>query len=153
VPVLAGYAHLLAAGRRAQWDEAGLRLVPAPGGGPDAVRRLVAGFCVAEQAVAEHLLPIAAAAADPQLREALELQAADEARHARFFARVADEALALEDPHALAGPELVALFGSHLPATAARVAAGEAGLGDGVGLYHLVLEVPACRTTPSSTRW
>jgi ribonucleoside-diphosphate reductase beta chain len=146
--VLAGYAHLLAAGRRAQWDDAGLDLtadvaafaaLPAPVRGR--VAALVGGFVVAERAVAEHLVPFTGAAAgDPELAELLELQVADETRHARVFDRLAREVCGLEDPAAVAGPGLRRLFEYELPATAAALARGEAGLGEAVGLYHLVLE-------------
>lgn len=152
---LAGYAHLLAAGRRLQWDADALALeadaaawagVPAPAAAR--IRRLVAGFCVAEVAVAEHLEPFAPAAADPQARACFLLQQGDERRHARFFARVAHEVVGLESDdadaaggiRALAPPEVARLFDADLPALARRLAAGTAPLVEAVGLYHLVLE-------------
>lgn len=147
---LAGYDHLLAAGRRLQWDDAQVDL------GPDAdawpaldpaltarVTALVAGFCVAEVAVATHLEPFGPAAGDPSAAACFALQAQDERRHARFFARVAREVLGV-DPVAgvrdLAAPGVVTLFEADLPALAARLAAGDAELAEAVGLYHLVLE-------------
>jgi ribonucleoside-diphosphate reductase beta chain len=152
---LAGFDHLLAAGQRLQWDAetldltadaAAWRAVPAAAAGR--VRRLVAGFCVAEVAVAEHLEPFAPATADPRAQACFRLQQGDERRHARFFARVAREVVGLDpagaDPvrgvRAVAPPEVVRLFDTDLPALAARLAAGAARLEEGVGLYHLVLE-------------
>lgn len=143
---LAGYAHLLKAAKRLQWDEAALDLAadaPAFAALPERLRaplrRLLAGFCVAEAAVAAHLAPFVVAAEDPQLARAFRAQAVDEARHARFFARAAREVAGIEDPRALAGPELVALFEDELPRRAAAVADG-GDLAHAVGLYHLVLE-------------
>jgi ribonucleoside-diphosphate reductase beta chain len=133
------YAHLARAAARAQWDERALDL--RGDGAPSAAGlRLLAGFWVAEHAVAEHLAPFVAAARDPDLRALLVTQQADEARHARFFDRVLREVCGLDparEAPALAGPELRELFGTVLPAAAARV--GE-GLEHGVALYHLVLE-------------
>ncbi|HYF26334.1 MAG TPA: hypothetical protein VD931_11400 [Baekduia sp.] len=154
--VLAGYAHLQRAAERLQWDEAALALrADAPAAralAPDrrsALRRLVAGFCVAERAVAEHLEPFGLCAADDALRALFEAQAADERRHARFFERVAREVLDL-DPGAgaaaLAAPALHRLFGSELPTRARALAAGQAELGDAVALYHLVLEGAVLQT-------
>lgn len=147
---LAGYGHLLAAGQRLQWHAAGIdlsadarawpQLAPAAA---DRIRRLVAGFCVAEVAVAAHLEPFVAAATDRQARACFRLQQGDEQRHARFFARVAREVVGL-DPEAgaraLAAPGIVRLFDTDLPALAQRLAAGTAVLDEAVGLYHLVLE-------------
>jgi len=148
--VLAGYQHLLFAGRRLQWDEAALDLaadaaaVPAlPRDARDRLSRLVAGFCVAEAAVAEHLTPFVdrSAGGDPDAHACFALQQGDEARHARFFTRVADEALGLPtDRHALAGEELVRLFEDDLPDRAAALAQDADGFTEAVGLYHLVLE-------------
>ena len=102
----------------------------------------MAGFLVAEQAVAAHLGSFGAAAGDPALAECFAAQAADEARHARFFARAAHELAGLPPAavEAAAGPALVTLFGEELPATAAALARGDVRLAAGVGLYHLVLE-------------
>jgi ribonucleoside-diphosphate reductase beta chain len=147
--VLAGYSHLLAAGRRSQWEErdidlsgdrAGLRAAA-----PDARARielLLAGFWVAERGVAEHLAPFVERATD-DARACFELQAVDERRHARFFDRVLREVVDVEperEARRLAGTEIVELFETELPATADRLARGEAALRDAVGVYHLVLE-------------
>lgn len=150
--MLAGYDHLLAAARRLQWDDAAIDLttdaaafpsVPAPLAGR--IRRLVAGFCVAEAAVAEHLVPFLPHAPAGAARDCFALQQGDEERHARFFGRAAREVLALdrgEAVRALAGDDLVELFERELPARAARLAddGAAAAMTDAVGLYHLVLE-------------
>jgi len=142
--MLAGYEHLLRAARRLRWDEAALDLRAdarawaqlgearrAP------VRRLVAGFCVAEAAVAAALDPFVAAAGDPLARACFAAQQADEERHARFFGRAAE----LTGARAQDAPPAVRdLFERRLPETAAALARGHATLGDGVALYHLVLE-------------
>jgi len=142
--MLAGYEHLLRAARRLRWDEAALDLRAdarawaqldearrAP------VRRLVAGFLVAEAAVAAALDPFVAAADDPLVRACFAAQQADEERHARFFARAArlTGARAQDAP-----PAVRDLFEHRLPETAAALARGDATLGDAVALYHLVLE-------------
>ncbi len=143
--MLAGYEHLLRAAQRLRWDEAAIDL------GADTrawaaldearrapLRRLVAGFLVAEEAVAAALEPFVAAADDPLVRACFAAQQADEERHARFFARVADEVVGVRPRDA---PRAVsALFTRRLPDTAAALARGEATLAEGVALYHLVLE-------------
>lgn len=143
--MLAGYDHLLAAADRLQWDERAidLRGDRVPVGADASVRRLVAGFWVAEHAVAEHLAPFIAHAAPGAARACFAAQAADEGRHARFFDRVAREVLHIDPPRdarALAGPEIVRLFDHDLPAQAASLAGDSKELAASVGLYHLVLE-------------
>lgn len=153
---LAGYDHLLAAGRRLQWEADALDLradaaawadVPAPVAAR--IRRLVGGFYVAEVAVATHLEPFVGAVHGEAVRACLRLQQTDERRHARFFTRAAREVLCREatDDAQLhqwardaAGPAIVTLFEGELPALAGRLAAGEAQIGEAVGLYHLILE-------------
>lgn len=147
---LAGYEHLIDAAARLQWDEAAIDLRGDARAWPglDAAARgrittLIAGFCVAERAVAEHLEPFGAAAADAVARAAFAAQAVDEARHARFFTRVAREVVGFDpdrDAAALAGAEIVVLFTDGLPALAARLAGGDASLSEAVAYYHLVLE-------------
>lgn len=143
--MLAGYEHLLRAAQRLRWDEAAIDLRAdtrawtaldearrAP------LRRLIAGFLVAEEAVAAALDPFVAAADDPLVRACFEAQQSDEERHARFFTRVADEVVGvhpLDAPHAVRD-----LFTRRLPDTAAALARGDATLADGVALYHLILE-------------
>ena len=77
------------------------------------------------------------------------LQRRDEDRHAQFFDRVAAEVLGLpgdtpEERRAAARDHvpaaLLELFEVRLPAMAAELAAGRAGIADGVSLYHMVLE-------------
>ena len=148
---------------RLQWSPAAIDL------GPDArewqqlpqerrrrLMTLLAGFCVAEDAVAEQLTPFADAARQATLmsQESLMawvffLQRRDEQRHALLFDRIAAEVLEL--PGADAGERRAAarahvpaafleLFEERRPATAAELAAGRTGLSQGVGLYHMLLE-------------
>jgi ribonucleoside-diphosphate reductase beta chain len=148
--MLAGYDHLLRAAERLRWDETELDLTAdadawtrlarynrAP------LRRLLAGFCVAEQAVADHLEPFEAQAEDPVQAACFAAQAEDERRHARFFARVAREVMDVDpetEARELAGTGLIRLFDERLPAMAQGLAAGSHRLSDAVLLYHLVLE-------------
>lgn len=122
----------------------------------DRLTALLAGFCVAEEAVAEHLKPYADVARNAKLisQESLVawvffLQRRDEQRHARLFDRIADEVLGLPGetpaerreaarPHV--APAMIELFEQRLPAMAADLAAGRSGLDAGVGLYHMLLE-------------
>jgi ribonucleoside-diphosphate reductase beta chain len=117
---------------------------------------LLAGFCVAEEAVSEHLEPYSEVARNSSLASAetlvawvFFLQRRDERRHALLFDRIAAEVLGL--PGASAGERRAAarahvpaavleLFEQRLPALAAELAAGRAGLGEGVALYHMLLE-------------
>jgi ribonucleoside-diphosphate reductase beta chain len=148
---------------RLQWDEAKIDL------GPDArawrelaedrrarLTTLLAGFCVAEQAVAEQLMPYgtvakatAMASEESLIAWVFFLQRRDEARHARLFDRIAAEVLELpgetpDDRRAAAREHvpaaLLELFEERLPAMADELAAGRAGLAEGVGLYHMLLE-------------
>ena len=117
---------------------------------------LLAGFCVAEDAVAEQLAPFADAAREATLvsQESLMawvffLQRRDEQRHAQLFDRIAAEVLGLPgadaaERRAAARAHVPAafleLFEERLPAMAAGLAAGRTGLGQGVSLYHMLLE-------------
>jgi ribonucleoside-diphosphate reductase beta chain len=117
---------------------------------------LLAGFRMAEDAVAEELAPFADAARGSELasHESLMawvfyLQRRDEQRHAQFFDRVAAEVLALPgdtpaERRAAARehvpPALLELFEERLPEMAGDLAAGRSGLADGIGLYHMLLE-------------
>ena len=148
---------------RLQWDAAAIDLTPDARAWPelpDERRRrlttLLAGFCVAEDAVFEHLEPFAAVARETSMASAetlmawiFYLQRRDEQRHALLFDRIAAEVLGL--PGATAAERraaarahvpapLLELFEVRLPALAAELAAGRAGLGQGVSLYHMVLE-------------
>lgn len=148
--MLAGYGHLLRAADRLQWDERALELSAdagrfreLPAAQARAIRRMVAGFCVAETAVADHLKPFEEAARSDELQACFAAQAMDEARHARFFARVAREVCALDPDHEareVAGAVLVELFERTLPERAAALADGRCGLDEAVGLYHLLIE-------------
>jgi ribonucleoside-diphosphate reductase beta chain len=122
----------------------------------DRLMTLLAGFCVAEDAVAEQLTPFADSARESTLasQESLMawvffLQRRDEQRHAVLFDRIAAEVLGL--PGATAAERRVAarahvpaafleLFEKRLPAMAAELAAGRTGLSQGVSLCHMLLE-------------
>jgi len=148
--MLAGYGHLLRAADRLRWDEAELDLAGDAEAWPRLPRyvrvplsRLLAGFCVAERAVAEHLQPFETTSQDPELRACFAAQADDERRHARFFERVAVEVLGIDpdgQARQLAGDGVVELFEQTLPAKALDLAEGRCELAEAVTLYHLVLE-------------
>jgi ribonucleoside-diphosphate reductase beta chain len=117
---------------------------------------LLAGFCVAEEAVAEQLTPYADAARQATLmsQESLMawvffLQRRDEQRHAALFDRIGAEVLALPgddaaERRAAAREHVPAafleLFEERLPALAAGLAEGRSELREGVSLYHMLLE-------------
>jgi len=130
--VFASYEHFLQIAARSQWDEASIdlsvdaRAWPAVAG--ERLTELVAGFCVGEEGVAEHLARFFGPAAD-----CFAAQQRDEERHARFFARYA-ATVGLTDPRAHCSDAFLELFEVRLP-EAAAAAPGEA-----VGLYHMVLE-------------
>src|SRR3954470_24322319 len=148
---------------RLQWNpmaidlSAGTRAAPAlPAARRGRLMSLLAGFCVAEDAVAMQLTPFADAARGATLasQESLMawvffLQRRDEQRHAKLFDRIGAEVLGL--PGATAAERRSAarahvpaafleLFEERLPAMAGELAAGRSGLGEGVGLYHMLLE-------------
>jgi ribonucleoside-diphosphate reductase beta chain len=148
---------------RLQWDPAAIDLTVDARAWPelpDERRRrlttLLAGFCVAEDAVAEHLEPFAGVARGATMasQESLMawvffLQRRDEQRHARLFDRIGEEVLGLAGAtpaerraaaRADVPPAMLELFEERLPAMAAELGAGRAGLGEGVGLYHMLLE-------------
>ena len=154
-PRLSTYSQIVA---KLQWEPTAIDLAPdaeAWPGLPAERRRhlttLLAGFRVAEDAVAEHLTPFADRAehVDTMMMWIFFLQRRDEDRHARFFDRVAAEVLgfpgdtpaerlAAAREHVPAA--LLELFEVRLPAITAELAAGRAGILDGVRLYHMVLE-------------
>jgi ribonucleoside-diphosphate reductase beta chain len=148
---------------RLQWDEAKIDL------GPDArawrelpedrrarLTTLLTAFCVAEQAVAQQLLPYGnvAKATDMASEQSLIawvffLQRRDEQRHALLFDRIAGEVLGLpgadaaerrDAARANVPPGVLELFEVRLPAMAEELAAGRSRLENGVSLYHMVLE-------------
>jgi ribonucleoside-diphosphate reductase beta chain len=148
---------------RLQWDAAAIDLAPDARAWPGlpAARRsrlttILAGFCVAEDAVAEHLAPFGAAAQNTSVASdetllawVFFLQRRDEQRHALLFDRIAAEVLGLPGAtpaerrtaaRAHVPAAVLELFEVRLPALAAELAAGRSGLGQGVALYHMVLE-------------
>ena len=148
---------------RLQWNPAAIDLAPDAREWPELpderrgrLMTLLAGFCVAEDAVAEQLTPFADAAREATLvsQESLMawvffLQRRDEQRHARLFDRIAAEVLGLPGADAAerraaarahVPPAILELFEERLPAMAAELAAGRTGLGEGVSLYHMLLE-------------
>ena len=148
---------------RLQWNPMAIDLTPdarAWPGLPEERRRrlttLLAGFCVAEDAVSEHLKPFDAVARSSSLASAQTLvawvfflQRRDEQRHALIFDRIAAEVLGLPGAspaerraaaRAHVPDAVLELFEERLPALAAELAAGRRGLGEGVSLYHMVLE-------------
>ena len=148
---------------RLQWDPAAIDLTEDSRAWPELPnerrRRLMtilAGFRVAEDAVSEHITPFADVARQATLasHESLMawvffLQRRDEERHALWFDRVAAEVLGLpgaapaerrEAARAHVPAGVLELFEVKLPEMAAELAAGRAELGEGVALYHMVLE-------------
>ncbi|HLR96036.1 MAG TPA: ribonucleotide-diphosphate reductase subunit beta [Jiangellaceae bacterium] len=155
--MITGYSHFVTLADSLQWDENAIDLVPDREAWPkladaehERVRGLIAGFCIGEMSVAGHLDSFQAAATiDDSMEACFQAQARDEARHARFFDRVAAEVIAVpgEDTEARldvlrthVSPELVALFEERLPATAQRLSEDHESLTAAVGLYHMVLE-------------
>jgi ribonucleoside-diphosphate reductase beta chain len=150
---LDSFSHIVA---RLQWDPTVIDLAPDARAWtelPDARRQrlttLLAGFCVAEEAVSEHLNPFTGATNDTLAAWVFFLQRRDEERHTLLFDRVAAEVLQLPGANAAerraaarnhAPNGLLELFEVRLPAMAGDLAAGRKGLEDGVGLYHMVLE-------------
>src|SRR5713226_4496736 len=97
----AGFERFLAIAERAQWDEQDVDLAPDAAAwgrlAPETrqkLHRLLAGFAPAEASVADHLAPFEEAA-EPVLAQCFAAQANDEARHARFFDRVAGDVLGI----------------------------------------------------------
>jgi ribonucleoside-diphosphate reductase beta chain len=148
---------------RLQWNPAAIDLTRdadewprLPGERRDRLTALLAGFCVAEDAVAETLAPFADAARKAELasHESLVawvffLQRRDEQRHARFFDRLGAEVLGLpgetpDERRAAArehvSPAFLELFEERLPQMAEELAEGKTGLDRGVSLYHMLLE-------------
>jgi ribonucleoside-diphosphate reductase beta chain len=154
-PRLSTYSQIVA---KLQWEPSVIDLAPDARAWPelpDERRRrlttLLTGFRVAEDSVAEHLTPFADRAehVDTMMMWIFFLQRRDEDRHALFFDRVAAEVLRLPgdtpaDRLAAARehvpPAFLELFEERLPAMAAELSAGRAGILDGIRLYHMVLE-------------
>ena len=148
---------------RLQWDPATIDLAEDARAWPELpderrhrLTTIFAGFRVAEDAVSEHIAPFADVARKANLasHESLMawvffLQRRDEDRHALWFDRIAAEVLGLpgatpaerrEEARAHVPAAVLELFEERLPAMAADLAAGRIGLGEGVSLYHMVLE-------------
>ena len=148
---------------RLQWNPAAIDLTEDARAWPELsderrhrLMTVLSGFRVAEDAVSEHITPFADVARQATLasHESLVawvffLQRRDEDRHALWFDRVAAEVLGLpgetraerrEAARAYVPPGVLELFEVKLPEMAAELAAGRAGLGEGVALYHMVLE-------------
>ena len=154
-PRLITYSQIVA---RLQWDAAAIDLAADARAWPDLpeerrrrLTTLLAGFRVAEDAVAQHLTPFADATehVDTMMMWIFFLQRRDEDRHALFFDRIAAEVLRLPgdtpaERYAAARehvpPALLALFEDRLPALVAELAAGQTELVNGVALYHMTLE-------------
>lgn len=152
---LSTYSQIVA---RLSWDAAAIDLEPDARAWPtlpEARRRrlttLLAGFCVAEDAVAEHLTPFADIAehTDSMLMWVFFLQRRDEDRHAQLFDRIAAEVLRLpgDTPaqrRAAAREHVPAavleLFAVTLPKLTAELASGQTEIEQGIGLYHMLLE-------------
>jgi ribonucleoside-diphosphate reductase beta chain len=154
--LLAGYDHFLRVAADLRWDERALdlhrdvqvwpRLTEAHS---RRLLALLAGFCIGEAAVAKELEPFVLAASCAERSACFRAQAADEARHARFFDRVVVEVARVDGRNpgerrerlrALLEPSFLELFEERLPATASRLDAERDRLGDAVGLYHMLLE-------------
>src|SRR5689334_17527789 len=142
---LSSYSHIVA---RLQWDATVIDLEPDARAWPElpAARRqrlttLLAGFCVAEEAVSVHLTPFTGATKDTLVAWVLFLQRRDEERHALLFDRVAAEVMGLPGDTAAerraaarthVPPAVLELFEVQLPAMAEELAAGRSRLDDGV---------------------
>jgi ribonucleoside-diphosphate reductase beta chain len=141
---------------RLQWDHQAIDLTDDVRAWPslpvdrrERLTTLLSAFCVAEQAVAEHIEPFAGATDDTLLAWVLFLQRRDEMRHARLFDRIVAEVVGLagDTPEArrsrareLAPAPLLELFEGALPEMAAQLGRGEADLEQGMSLYHMLLE-------------
>jgi ribonucleoside-diphosphate reductase beta chain len=114
-----------------------------------ALLSLLAGFCVGEAAVARELEPYALATSDENAMACFRLQAGDEARHARFFDRVAAQVARVPGAspeerrrrlRPLLDPGFLDLFEVRLRDAAAALGEDTAELGNAVVLYHILLE-------------
>ena len=150
---LSSFSHIVA---RLQWDATVIDLAPDAAAWPELeperrrrLTTLLSSFCVAEEAVSEHLAPFTGATDDTLVAWIFFLQRRDEARHALLFDRIAAEVVGFPgntpaERRAAAReyvpPGLLDLFEVQLPAIASDLAAGRAALANGVSLYHMVLE-------------
>ena len=154
-PRLSTYSQIVA---RLQWNAAAIDLTTDARAWPElpADRRqrlttLLAGFRVAEDSVAEHLVPFADRAehVDTMMMWLFFLQRRDEDRHTQLFDRIAGEVMQLSGDtpderrvaaRALIPDALAELFEERLPSLARELADGRAEILDGVALYHMILE-------------
>jgi ribonucleoside-diphosphate reductase beta chain len=141
---------------RLQWDPRAIDLAPDAEAWPgladerrERLTALLAGFRVAEDAVAEHLAPFGQAANNSLVAWVMFLQRRDEQRHAVLFDRIAADVLELpgdtkderrDAARKLAPTGVLELFEERLPAMAGDLAAGRTGVDAGIGLYHMILE-------------
>jgi ribonucleoside-diphosphate reductase beta chain len=141
---------------RLQWDANGIDFGPDAQAWPELAdeRRerlttLFAGFRVAEDAVAEELMPFGEAANNSLVAWVMFLQRRDEHRHALLFDRIAAEVLKLpgdtkderrDAARELAPAGVLELFEERLPAMSAELGEGRTRLSEGIGLYHMILE-------------
>lgn len=153
--MIAGPRYFAALAERVRWDPEALNLITDSHSWSTlkSTRRarltvLLAGFSVAESQVANELTPFGPAARDPEIATVFCAQQADERRHCRLFERIATAVLgAPQEPgprqefvRLLTPPPLLELFERRLEQTASALSRGDVGLGDGVALYHLILE-------------
>jgi ribonucleoside-diphosphate reductase beta chain len=155
--MITGYGHFVQLAESLQWDERDIDFTADIEAWPkledsetEQLFGLIAGFCVAENAVAQHLVAFQdAATVDDSMDQCFRSQARDEARHARFFDRVAAEVVGIPGSglrerldvfRDRVSDDLVDLFEQRLPATAQRLADDHSSLTAAVGLYHMVLE-------------
>jgi ribonucleoside-diphosphate reductase beta chain len=154
--MIAGYDHFVLLADSLQWDETAIDLIADAKAWPHLgtvehtrVFGLLAGFCIGETSVATELDAFQRAAGDESMAACFRAQARDEARHARFFDRVATEVAAVPGANLSArldvlrrsvSPELVDLFERRLPAIASELAEHHEGLISAVALYHMILE-------------
>ena len=150
---LSSFSHIVA---RLQWDATVIDLAPDARAWPELeperrqrLTTLLAGFCVAEEAVSEHLTPFTGATTDTLVAWVFFLQRRDEQRHALLFDRIAAEVLGLPGANAAerrvaarehVPPALLELFEVRLPTIASELAEGRTALENGVSLYHMLLE-------------
>jgi ribonucleoside-diphosphate reductase beta chain len=150
---LSSFSHIVA---RLQWDATVIDLAPDARAWPELeperrqrLTTLLAGFCVAEEAVSEHLTPFTGATTDTLVAWVFFLQRRDEQRHALLFDRIAAEVLGMPGANPAerrvaarehVPPALLELFEVRLPTIAAELADGRTALENGVSLYHMLLE-------------
>jgi ribonucleoside-diphosphate reductase beta chain len=150
---LSSFSHIVA---RLQWDATVIDLAPDARAWPELeperrqrLTTLLAGFCVAEEAVSEHLTPFTGATTDTLVAWVFFLQRRDEERHALLFDRIAAEVLGMPGANPAerrvaarehVPPALLELFEVRLPTIAAELADGRTALENGVSLYHMLLE-------------